>query len=138
MALGVAKTSLNRQKNRQGKANNTRATGILAVIDQNVKTILPQTVKNKNIPSQTVGRAKIDWTLKDPAKNCLGSNKNKLKQTEKRTRQTTPLSHGHTGCNRPKCKNYTAANGKKQKYTFPNGRKSKNRPDKRNSGEKWP
>jgi hypothetical protein len=63
MALGVAKTSLNKQKNGQGKQH-PRATGILLAIDQNVKTILPQTAKTKTIPSQTVVKAKIGQTKK--------------------------------------------------------------------------
>jgi hypothetical protein len=89
--------------------------------------ILPHTAKNKTIPSQTVGRAKIGWAKKAPARNGLRSGINKLKQTEKRTRQTTPPSHGHTARNRPKCGNYISANGENKNYTFPNGRKGKNR-----------
>ena len=126
-----------RRRNGQGKQHH-RAPGTLVIIDQNVKTILPQAAKKQNYTFPNGRRGKIGRTKKAPAKNGLGSNKNKLKQTEKRARQTTPPSPGHTGRNRPTCKNYTAANGEHTKLHLPKRSERQKSTGQKSSGEKWP
>ncbi len=138
MALGVPKTSLNRQRNGQGKQH-PRATGILVAIDQKCKNYTAANgTKTKLYLPKRSERQKSAGQKKLRRKMALGVPKTSLNRQRNGQGKQHPRATGILAIIDQNVNTILPQTAKKQNYTFPNGRKGKNRPDKKHSDETWP